>query len=490
MKKIMRIGITFSLLGVSSFALAKAADLMQVYQDAFNYNPVFLAAKANAEATMEGVPIARAGLLPQAMAVGNDGFNNFNNQSASNNPFSNGGTLPNGQTFTLEGDTGTYKYNEQQYQLSASQPIFNVANILNYSSAKYSASAAMSTFNYALQTLISTTAQAYFAELNAEDNLVYVQAQKQANYESYNEAQQKFEVGLIAITDVEQARAQYDTQVAAEIAAETAVTNAKESLRAITGVYYEKLASLRDNKAPLIPPKPANVNKWVETADKQNWSLIAARQTAEAARKTVQQDQAGHLPTLYGEATYTGNNTGASPSGVVDTKQAYVGMQLTVPIFENGIGFVSATAKQASYQYEAALQNRNNAYLSTVTAARQNFNNTLSFISQVEADRETIKASQLALDSIVDAYKVGTKTMLDVLNAQQVLYTAWSAYSTDQYSYINSAIALKQAAGTLSPLDLQQINTWLTENRQPFTTTQYAAGGTNIQRGPLASGGT
>jgi outer membrane protein len=316
-----------------------------------------------------------------------------------------------------------------------------------------------------------------------------VQAQKQANYEAYNEAQQKFEVGLIAITDVEQARAQYDTQVAAEIAAQTAVTNAKESLRAITGVYYEKLASLRDNKAPLIPPKPIDVNKWVQTADKQNWSLIAARQTAEAARKTVQQDQAGHLPTLYGQATYTGNNSGTSASGQVDTKDAYIGVQLVVPIFQNGMGFVSATAKQASYLYEAALQNRNNTYLSTVTAARQNFNNTLSFISQVQADKETIKASQLALDSIVDAYQVGTKTMLDVLNAQQVLYTAWSAYSTDQYSYINASIALKQAAGTLSPLDLQQINTWLTENRQPFTTTQYAAGGNNIQRSPLAGAG-
>ena len=484
MKKIMRIAVILGLLNISTLALAKAADLMQVYQDAFNYNPTFLAAKANAEATMEGVPIARAGLLPRATATASDGFNNYNNQTPSNNP------LSNGNTYTLNGNTGTYRYNEQQYQLSASQPIFDVANLLNYSSAKYSASAAMSTFNYALQTLISTTAQAYFAELNAEDNLAYVQAEKQAYYETYTEAQQKFEVGLIAVTDVEQARAQYDTQVAAELAAETAVTNAKENLRALTGAYYEKLASLRDNKAPLISPKPADVNTWVQTADKQNWSLIAARQTAEAARKTAQQDQARHLPTLNGVATYTGNNTGTSPSGVADTKDAYVGLQLTVPIFENGVGYVSATAKQASYLYEAALQQRNNTYLSTVTTARQSFNNTLSFIRQVEADKETIKASQLALDSIVDAYQVGAKTMLDVLNAQQSLYTAWSTYSNDQYSYINSAIALKQAAGTLSPLDLQQINNWLTENRQPFTKTQYAAGSNNIQRGPLASGGT
>ena len=206
MKKRMRIGITLSLLSISSLALAKAADLMQVYQDAFNYNPVFLAAKANAEATMQGVPIARAGLLPAATATANDGFNDFNNHSVSNLAGT-GIPLPSGSTFTLEGNTGTFRYNQQYYQLAADQPIFNVANILNYSSAKYSASAAMSTFNYALQTLISTTATAYFTELNAEDNLVYVQAQKQANYEAYTEAQQKFEVGLIAITDVEQARA-------------------------------------------------------------------------------------------------------------------------------------------------------------------------------------------------------------------------------------------------------------------------------------------
>jgi outer membrane protein len=485
MKKILNIGISFSLLSISSLAFAKAADLMQVYQDAFIGNPTFLQAKANAEAQMMGVPIARAGLLPAANATATDGFNNFNNQGVPDQKI----TLPSGEVFSLQGNPGTYRYNQQYYQIAASQPIFDIVALLGYSSAKYTASAASSTFNAALQTLITTTAQAYFAELNAEDNLVYVQAEKQANYESYTQAQQKFEVGLIAITDVEQARAQYDTQVAAEIAAEAAVVNAKENLRAVTGVYYDKLASLRDNTAPLIRPQPADVNKWVEVADKQNWSLIAARQTAEAARKTAQADQAAHLPVLDGVATYTGNHTGDSSQGKVDNRDAFVGVQLTVPIFENGMGYVSATAKQASYQYEAAMQARNNTYLSTMNTARQSFNNTLSFISQVEADKQTIKSAQLSLDSIIDAYQVGTKTMLDVLNAQQDLYNAWSAYSTDQYSYINSSLALKQAAGTLSPLDLQQINTWLVENRKPFTPTTYSSGGNNIQRGPLAGKG-
>ncbi|MCD6045269.1 MAG: tolC [Gammaproteobacteria bacterium] len=484
MKKIMRLGIPLSLLSVSSLAFAQAADLMQVYQDAFIGNPTFLAAKANAQAQMQEVPIARAGLLPSAMATATDGFNNYNNQGTPNTNV----ISPAGNTFSLQGSEGTYRYNQQYYQLSASQPIFDVVAFLGYSSAKYTASAAASTFNAALQTLISTTAQAYFNELNAEDNLAYEQAEKQANYETYTEAQQKFEVGLIAITDVEQARAQYDSQVAAVIAAEAAVVNAKENLRAITGVYYDKLASLRNNTAPLISPQPADVNKWVQTADKQNWSLLAARQTAEAARKAAQQAQAGHLPILDGVTTYTGNNTGDSPSGKVNNRDAYVGLQLTVPIFENGVGYVSATAKQASYLYEADLQNRNNTYLSTMTNVRQSFNNTLAFISQVEADKQTIKASKLALDSIIAAYQVGGKTMLDVLNQQQDLYTAWSTYSTDLYSYINSSIALKQAAGTLSPLDLQQINTWLTENRQPFTPTMYSSGDTSIKRGPLAGG--
>lgn len=485
MKKIIGIGISVSLLSVSSLALAQTADLMQVYQDAFIGNPTFLAAKANAQAQMQGVPIARAGLLPQATATATDGFNNYNNQGVSDQPV----TLPNGNSFSLQGNQGTYRYNQQYYQLSASQPIFDIVALLGYSSAKYTASAASSTFNAALQSLIVTTTEAYFTELNAEDNLVYVHAEKQANYEAYTQAQQKFEVGLIAITDVEQAHAQYATQVAAELAAENDVINAKESLRAVTGIYYDKLASLRDNTAPLIRPQPADVSKWVQIADQQNWSLIAARQTAEAARKTAQSDQAAHLPVLNGVTTYTGNNTGDSPAGKVNNRDAYVGLQLTVPIFENGVGFVSATAKQASYLYEAALQNRNNAYLSTMNSARQSFNDTLSFISQVEADKQTIKASALALDSIVAAYQVGGKTMLDVLNAQQTLYNAWSTYSTDLYTYINSSIALKQAAGILSPVDLQQINTWLTEDRKPLTTVQYSSGGTNIQRGPLAGVG-
>lgn len=484
MKKTMRLGFIFGLLSVSG--LTFATDLMQVYQDAFNNNPTFLAAKSTALSTIQNVPITRAGLLPQANFVATDGFNNFENNSKSINTI----PLPNGNTFTLEGQEGTFRYNQQSYTLSASQPIFDFANLFTYTSAKSSAKSASATFNAALQSLIATTAQAYFAVLQAEDSLTYAQAEKQAYNESLTQAQQKFEVGLIAITDVEQARAQYDGAVATELAAQNGVLNAKENLRAVTGIYYDHLASLRNNAAPLLRPDPINMDKWVQIADKQNWTLIAARETAEAAHKTEQAAQAGHLPVLSGVANYTVNTTGTSPSGQVNTRDAYAGVQLTVPIFENGVGYVSATAKQAAYNYQTAIQQRNSTYLSTVTTARQSFNNVMSFISQVEADKQTIKSSQVALQSIIDGYEVGTETMLDVLNQQQILYNAWNTYSVDQYSYINSTIALKQAAGTLSPVDLQRINTWLTEQRAPFTNTLYTTNNEgSIPRTSLAGSG-
>ena len=486
MKKIIQLSVGVGLL--ANVLIIHATDLMQVYQDAYNYNPNFLSAKATMQATMQGVPIARAGLLPEAMATGQDGFHNFDNDAPS------GGSqtvLVNGQpqTIALNGTNGTYRYNEHGYEISASQPLFNFANWLGYSSAKYSASSAASTFNAALQTLMSTTAQAYFAELNAEDTLSYVQAEKQATYESLTQAKQKFDVGLIAITDVEQARAQYDSNVAAELSAQNDVINAKENLHAITGMYYEHLASLHNNAAPLIRPIPVDVNKWVEVADKQNWTLIASRQTAEAARRTAQQDQANHLPTVDGVASYTGDKTGTTSTGQRDYNDAFIGVQVTVPIFENGMGYTSAVAKQAGYQYEAAVQNRDATYLSTVNNTKQNFNNVLSFIGQVEADKQTIKSNQVSLQSIIDGYSVGTQTMLDVLTAQENLFSAWSDYSDDQYSYINATIALKQAAGTLSPIDLQEINSWLTEQRQPFTLNMYTAGGNeDIKRTPLGGG--
>lgn len=483
MKRIMHIGVILGLFSVNS--LAWATDLMQVYQDAFNNNPTFLAQKSTSLGQIEGVPIARAGLLPAAAVTAQDGFTNFNNLSQGNtSPI-----IVGGQPISLEGKDGTYRYNSNGYEVSASQPIFNFTNWFTYRSAKSTADAASSTFNYALQSLISTTATAYFAVLQAEDNLTYAQAEKQAYYENMTQAQQKFEVGLIAITDVEQARANYDSAIASELAAENSVLNAKESLRAVTGVYYDHLASLRNNTVPLLKPQPANVDKWVAIADKQNWNLIAARQTAEAARKQVQAAQSGHLPVVNGVASYTTDNSGTSPQGQVNTKEGFVGVQVTVPIFENGVGFVSATAKQFAYQYETALQNRNGTYLSTVNEAKQSFNNTMSYISQVEADKQTIKSNQVALQSTIDGYSVGTKTMLDVLTFQQDLYTAWSTYSTDQYNYINATIALKQAAGTLSPVDLQQLNAWLTETRTPFTNTLYTAGGeSSLPRTSLATG--
>ncbi len=135
------------------------------------------------------------------------------------------------------------------------------------------------------------------------------------------------------------------------------------------------------------------------------------------------------------------------------------------------------------------MQNRDATYLSTVNNTKQNFNNVLSFIGQVEADKQTIKSNQVSLQSIIDGYSVGTQTMLDVLTAQENLFSAWSDYSDDQYSYINATIALKQAAGTLSPIDLQEINSWLTEQRQPFTLNMYTAGGNeDIKRTPLGGG--
>ncbi len=482
-KKILtQISLALAALGFA--CQTSATNLMQVYQDAYNGNPTFLAAKSTAQSQMQEVPLARAGLLPEVNATATDGFNNLDNNSSQGQPI----PLPSGGTVQTLSNNGTFNYNQHGYVIAASQPIFDFGAWMNYGQAKFTASAAGATFNAALQTLMSTTAQTYFSVLAAEDNLSYIQAEKQANYEALTQAQQKFEVGLIAITDVEQARAQYDQTIAQELGAENTVRNNKENLRAITGVYYEKLAGLINNTVPLLAPQPASVDEWVKTADKQNWSLIAARQTAEASRKAVQVAQSGHLPPVDGVADYTTNNTGTTPSGQADTKDAYIGLQLTVPIFSNGMGFVSATAKQASYNYETSLQNRNETYRTTLNDTRQSFNDTISFISQVKADEQTIKSSQVSLQSILDGYQVGTKTMLDVLTAQEDLFNAWSAFSADQYNYINATIALKQAAGTLSPKDLQQLNNWLTENPKPFTSTLYTSDTNDIKRSSLGGG--
>ncbi|MAZ40168.1 MAG: hypothetical protein CMF49_08605 [Legionellales bacterium] len=434
-----------------------AENLLQVFQQALTHDPTYQKADAQRLSTHEDVPISRSFLLPQFNAIG---YSQYNNQKERVGSTIN---LPEGPaTF----GAGTFNYNSNGYSLDLTQAVFDYAAWATLSESKLSVKSADASYVAALQSLMQRTSEAYFNVLAAQDNLRYIEAEKKAIYQQLDQVTQQYKVGVVAITGVYQAQAAYDSIISQEISAANDVINQRENLRTITGKYYNRLASLEYN-IPLMLPKPADPNKWVETALKQNWSLTASRYTAQAAKENVSVQRAGHLPVVDAYAEQDNLKTGTTPNGQTNSTANAVGIQLALPVFQGGL--VTAQTKKASFDYQASLDAMTEVYRSVYNDTQQSYNNVVSGINQVKADRQAIVSNASSLRSTVEGFKVGTQTMLDVLQAQQDLYNAEREFSNDLYAYINATISLKEAAGTLSLKDLQQINGWLSQNRSEYS---------------------
>lgn len=459
MKKALFAGLTsLGLLALSSPALA-LNNLLDVFQQALVSDPSFQATVASLESTKEGVPIARSYLLPQLTTQANGQRNWLTNRAGT--PVDIPGRAP------VVFGQGQFDFNYGQYQVNLTQSVFDYALWAGLSEAKYFSKSADAQYTAALQNLMATTATDYFNVLSAEDNLRYVEAEKKAVYQQLDQARQQYKVGVIAITNVYQAQAQYDSLLSQEIAAQNNVINQRENLRAVTGIYYNDLASLK-SELPLIMPVPADPNVWVKIATAQNWTLISQQFNAAAYQANVHQQFAGHLPTVSAYDSNVGTKAGIGPGGRVNQTENVVGLQLNFPVFQGGL--VTSQTKQAKYQYQNALAEMEQTHRQVIDDTHTSYNDVVSGINQVRADKQSILSNASSLKSTIEGYKVGTQTMLDVLQAQQLLYQAEQQFSTDEYSYINATIALKEAAGTLSINDLKIINNWLsTKNKESYS---------------------
>ena len=393
---------------LSFSSLAAAEDLVEVFNQALSSDPTYKAAQAEQLSQHENVPISRAFLLPSLNASANRLKNWADNKST-------GALTSTGLNAGLADPT--YDFISHGYDITLSQPIFDLQAWANLGEAKAGVKAADATYAAAAQSLISRTSTAYFNILQAEDDLRYTEAEKRSTYRQLDQVRQQFKVGLVPITGVYQAQAEYDNIIATEIAAKNAIINTREDLREITGVYYTHLAGLR-SEVPLVTPEPENVDKWVDTATKQNWNLQAARWTAEAAKDEIKVQRSGHLPTVDAVAGFDRSKTSRTPVGTTNSRVGSVGVQLALPVFEGGL--VMAETKQAEYDYQGALDQREITYRAVVTDSRQSYNNIVAGISKVKADRQAIVSNEASLRSTIEGYKVGTQTMLDVLEA--VLY--------------------------------------------------------------------
>lgn len=464
-KRFLKSGLVFSILFLAS--TAHAADLIQVYHQALVSDQIFQQAVAQRLSTKEGVPISLSALLPSAT------YTAIPTLSKSNTS---------GSAAVLVGSNTQRGYT---LNLSLNQTIFNFSSFMSVDMARLLSKGADATLNAALQNLMQRVGKAYFAVLFDEDNLRYTLASKKAYAKQLDQVKQQFNAGLKTQTDVYTAQASYSSADADVFAAQIALSNDKENLRVITGVLYNNLSKLSKN-FPLVSPTPNNVEEWVATSQRQNWSIKSSQYTADSARQNIKQQFGGNLPTLSAQGGYiidfnrtissslvsnttpnpqtpqfapTGNNVAFLGTTQTGTMQG--SLTLSVPLVQGG--YVVASTQKAQYDYQIAMAQLDQNVRETLNTARQSYSNILSGISKIQADKEAIKSTISSWQGIKAAYQVGTETLVDVVNQQQRVVQALRQYASDRYTYVNNVLALKGAAGTLSVDDLQAINNWLVE---------------------------
>lgn len=422
---------------------ARSADLMQVYEQARANDAQFAAAQQEYKTVREERPLARSSLLPQI-----DFSANVAKNKSSYTNFSIGGQpLPN----------STFDYDSNGYSLSLSQTLFNYSDWLSLKQVDQTVAAAQAKLDAASQTLILGTAKAYFAVLAAEDQLRYSQAQKRAIGRQLKQSTKRYDVGLAAITDVQQAKASYDLARAAVIQSQSRLDNAKETLAVLTGQENEPLNPLV-RELPLLSPKPGKLRPWVQAALQQNLGLVAARYSTLAARQEVGVQRAGHYPTLSLVASRVYNDASAGLESGRSTNDS-IALQLNVPLF-SGLR-VNSLTDQAQYKFMQAQELFKEQQREVIRKTRSAYLDVLSSISQVTALRQAVASNQTSVASMETGFKVGTRTSLDVLTAVSDLYKAQSEYAQARYNYLVNTLLLKQAAGTLSMADIEHINSYL-----------------------------
>ncbi|MBI1175226.1 MAG: TolC family outer membrane protein [Sideroxydans sp.] len=422
---------------------AEAADLLQIYHAAQSQDPVFAAAVSAHQAGLEKLPQGRSLLLPNINLNANSTFNqdtvNYRNAPA---------TLPFPQ--------GQFRFNSHGYGVTLVQPLFRQQNWVAYTESELQVVQADAQFKDAQNNLILRVAQAYFDVLIAQDSVELAEAQKAAISEQLEQAKRNFEVGTATITDTHEAQSRYDLVSAQEIAARSNLEIKKRKLQQLTNAMPDDLRQL-GKQFKLVGPQPADMEKWVEQAEQGNLQLAVAQAAAELADKEVARNRGGHYPTLDLVANYSQNAANGGTYGVgSDSRNKSVGVQLNVPLFQGGA--VQSKWREAEANRDRAKDELENARRSTATETRQAYLGVVNGMAQVKALQQALKSSESLLEASKLGQEVGVRTNLDVLNAQQQLYSTRRDLYQAEYTYLLSELQLKAAVGTLSEDDLAGVN--------------------------------
>lgn len=462
-----------SLGSIALLLLAQAAaaeDLLEVYGRALKADPQIREALALRRANREAKPQAIASLLPQLSGTAQYTDNKFEGTSDQAQVISEG---PTAGEIAIFGTSGTREPETKSWSIELRQSVFRWEDWVALRRADKQVAQAEADYAAAEQDLIVRVSSAYFDVLAARDTLEAQQANLQAVSRQLDQAEKRFEVGLIAITDVQESRAARDNAAAAVIDAKRQLSSAEEGLREVTGERYGTLDKPGDD-LPLKSPAPANEDDWVRVAMEQNLALISSRLAADIARDDVRTAIGGHLPSLDLTASYGNQRTTTeqtfppfppnfpaerSVSLDNDTDATLIGLQLNVPLFSGG--GTRSRVRQQEFLWQAARERLERTSRQTERQARDAYLGVTSEISRVNALKQALESSRTALQATEAGYEVGTRTTVDVLEARRNLVQARTNLSRSKYDYLLNVIRLRQAAGTLDTSALEEINGWL-----------------------------
>ena len=440
-------------------APARAENLIDVYQAALRSDPVLREADMRRMAALEAKPQARGLLFPQVNVTGQ--YATRDGESTA--------------LFLNQNDDGTVDLRQSDqssdsdfwtYEAQVTQSLFRWDQWQALKRADAQVAVREANYRAAQQNLLVRVSTAYFDVLAADDTLTAAQATLEALSRQLEQADKRFEVGLIAITDVQEARAAHDSATAAVIAAKRTLATTQEVLRELTNEAYTSLAKPAE-QMPLDAPNPAAEQEWVDRALENNLTVIAARLETEVAARDVKVARSGHYPTVELFATTnefdadaTQTNNGITQPADATQKEDTIGVQVTVPIFSGGV--THSRVRESVYLQRAAREKLEGTMRSAERETRDAYLGVIAEKARVQALAQAVKSSQTALEATEAGFEVGTRTTVDVLASRRTLFEAQRDYARSRYDYLINIVRLESAAGGLVQDDLASINSFLT----------------------------
>lgn len=417
-----------------------AGGLWEAYQLAMENDAEYTSAVAANRATRELLPQARASLLPNMELNLSTGGKDQDVRKG------------------FVGIVGRDRFNEKELDLIVTQPIYHKESWVQLDKARMSMKEADFTLALAHQELMVRTAKRYFDVLRAMDEMTFAKSEEEATDKQSRQARERLAVGLVAMTDVQEAKAKFDIAVARRINAKVELDDAKESLWEITGERPSELDALGEAMR-LVFPEPNDIEQWTKIALRQNPELAASNQAEKVAQTEIKRIKARHWPRLDLVGAHKRASSNGGQYGETDTRASSITLQLRVPIYEGGL--VLSQSREATHRHAEAVAKLVKVKRSVERKTRDAFLGVVSGVTRVNALKQALQSTKIALDATRKGFQVGMRTSLDVLNGQRDLLQAKRDYASVRYDYALDMLRLKQATGTLSEEDMVMVDAWL-----------------------------